>query len=267
MANLVNGNKKKNSGGILKRFVGNKNTVTILGILSCIATLVVGYNYRVNLSIHPISVPYAKQNISTRTLIISEMVGNIKISTTYTQNADNLVTNPKSVINKYVSFKTSIPKNSLFYQEQLIDAEDLPDYAFSNIPDGYTIYSLNLASADTSYYNSIRAGDYIDLYLSASDKDEENKKIYAKFIESIRVLAVKDSKGNNITKNRVENGIPKELLFAVEEDIYLLLMKAEFLNIRVEPVLRNAQYTKDEGETQVKSEEIRAFILDQCSEI
>ena len=44
-------------------------------------------------------------------------------------------------------------------------------------------------------------------------------------------------------------------------------MKAEFLNIRVEPVLRNAQYTKDEGETQVKSEEIRAFILDQCSEI
>ena len=45
MANLVNGNKKKSNGGILKRFVGNKNTVTILGILACIATLIIGYNY------------------------------------------------------------------------------------------------------------------------------------------------------------------------------------------------------------------------------
>ena len=266
MANLVNGNKKKSNGGILKRFVGNKNTVTILGILACIATLIIGYNYRVKLSINPINVPYAKQNIATRTLITSEMVGNIKISTTYTQNADNLVTSAKNVVNKYVSFKTSIPKNSLFYKDQLIDAEDLPDYAFSNIPDGYTIYSLAV-NKDSSYYNSIRAGDYIDLYLSAKDKDEENKQIYAKFIQSIRVLAVKDSKGNNITKNRTENGIPSELLFAVEEDIYLLLMKAEFLGLKVEPVLRNAQYTKDENETQVKSEEIRAFILEQCSDI
>ena len=266
MANLVKGNKKKTNGGLIKRFVGNKNTVTILGILACIATLIIGYNYRVKLSINPINVPYAKQNIATRTLITSEMVGNIKISTTYTQNADNLVTNAKSVVGKYVSFKTSIPKNSLFYKEQLIDAEDLPDHAFSNIPDGYTIYSLGV-NKDTSYYNSIRAGDYIDLYLHAKDKEEEDKVIYAKFIESIRVLAVKDSKGNNITKNRTENGVPSELLFAVEEDLYQLLMKAEFLGLKVEPVLRNAQYTKDEGETQVKSEEIRAFILDQCSDI
>ena len=265
MANVVNGNKKR--GGIIGRFVGNKNTVTILGILACVATLIVGYNYRVKLSINPINVPYAKQKIASRTLITSEMVGNIKISTTYTQEAENLVTNAKSVVNKYVSFKTSIPKNSLFYTEQLMDAEDLPDYAFSNIPDGYTIYSLNLADADASYYNSIRAGDYIDLYMKAQDKDEDNKLIYAKFIESIRVLAVKDSKGNNITKNRVENGVPTELLFAVEEDIYLLLMKAEFLNLSVEPVLRNSQYSKEANETQVSSEEIRSFILEQCSDI
>ena len=159
MANLVNGSKKRSGGGIIKRFVGNKNTVTILGILACIATLIIGYNYRVKLSINPINVPYAKQNIASRTLITSEMVGNIKIASTYTQNADNLVTSAKSVVNKYASFKSSIPKNSLFYKQQLIEAEELPDYAFSNIPDGYTVYSLGLANADASYYNSIRAGD------------------------------------------------------------------------------------------------------------
>lgn len=264
----MNGNKKKNAGGIVKRFIGNKNTVTILGILACVATLIIGYNYRVRVAIDPISVPYAKQGIPTRTLITSNMVGKIKISKSYTKNAGNLVISEKNVVNKYVSFKTSIPKNSLFYKEQLIDAEEMPDHVFSNIPDGTTIFSLDVSTKNT-YYNSVRAGDYIDLYVRANDKDDENKVIYAKLIESIRVLAVKDNKGNNIIKNRMENGKPSELLFAVPDDMFLLLKKAEYvdLKVQIEPVLRNAQYTKDANETQVKSDELREFILERCEEL
>ena len=264
----MKGNKKNNAGGILKRFIGNKNTVTILGILACIATLIIGYNYRVRVAIDPISVPYAKQNIPTRTLITSNMVGKIKISKSYTKNAGNLVLYEKNVVNKYVSFKTSIPKGSLFYKEQLIEAEEMPDSVFSNIPDGTTIYSLDV-SAKSTYYNSVRAGDYIDLYVKATDKDDENKTIYAKLVESIRVLAVKDNKGNNIIKNRVENGKPSELLFAVPDDMFLLLKKAEFIDLKVEiePVLRNEQYTKDANETLVKSEELKEFILERCEEL
>ena len=44
----------------LKRFIGNKNTVTILCVIAGIVVLYVGYNYRVKSKINPTRVPYAK---------------------------------------------------------------------------------------------------------------------------------------------------------------------------------------------------------------
>ena len=264
----MKGNQKKNAGGFLKRFIGNKNTVTILGILACIATLIIGYNYRVQSAIDPINVPYAKQNIPTRTLITSNMVGKIKISKTYTKNAGNLVLSEKNVVNKYVSYKTSIPKNSLFYTEQLIEAEDMPDAAFANIEDGYTIFSLDVKDKET-YFNSIRAGDYIDIYAKAVDKEDESKAVFAKLVESIRVLAVKDKKGRNIIKNKISNGSPSELLFAVKDEDYRLLMKAQFVDLKIDlfPVIRNAEYTRQANEMSIPSEDLRTFIEDRCKEM
>jgi dipeptide/tripeptide permease len=68
--------KKGNSQ--LKRLLGNKNTVTLFGILICIGTLIVGYNYRINKAIDPSTIPYAKESIPARTFITSKMIGNIK---------------------------------------------------------------------------------------------------------------------------------------------------------------------------------------------
>lgn len=270
---MAQGNKKHGAGGLVKRFVGNKNTVTILGVLACIATLVVGYNYRVRTAISPVTIPYAKQNIASRTLVTADMIGNIKITNTYTSKADNLLRNASSVVNKYVSYKTSIPKGSLFYKEQLIEADEMPDAAFANIEDGFTVFSLDVSLSDT-FYNSVRAGDYIDLYVLASEKTSDDaaptKVVFAKLVQSIKVLAVKDSKGQNILKNKLENGKPSELLFAVEEDIYLLLMKAENakgIDVSITPVLRNSNYTEKKGKTEVSSEELKSFILDRCVEM
>ena len=267
----LKGNQKRAGGSLIKRFVGNRNTVTILGILACIATLIIGYNYRVSVAISPVTIPYAKQNIPSRTLITSDMIGNIKVTSTYTNTATNLIKNASSVVNKYASYKTSIPRGSLFYKEQIIEADEMPDAAFANIADGYTIFPLTVDDKKT-YFNSIRAGDYIDLYVSAQeqteDKNAENKVIIAKLVESIKVLAVKDSKGKNILKNTVDNGRPTQLLFAVEEDMFLLLKKAENVDLHVEimPVLRNESYTQKQGETIVSSQDLRDFILTRCVE-
>ena len=32
----------------MKKFFGNKNTVTILGVILCLVILYIGYNYRIN---------------------------------------------------------------------------------------------------------------------------------------------------------------------------------------------------------------------------
>ena len=268
----LKGNQKRAGGSLIKRFVGNRNTVTILGILACIATLIIGYNYRVSVAISPVTVPYAKQNIPSRTLITSDMIGNIKVTSTYTNTATNLIKNASSVVNKYASYKTNIPRGSLFYKDQIIEADEMPDAAFANVADGYTIFPLTVDSEKT-YFNSIRAGDYIDLYVSAQEKTEDDtasrKVIIAKLVESIKVLAVKDKKGKNILKNTMENGKPAQLLFAVEEEMFLLLKKAENvdLDVTIMPVLRNDNYTAKQGETLVSSEDLRAFILERCVSI
>lgn len=260
---------KRGKTSIFKRLIGNKNTVTILGLFACVATLIVGYNYRVRLAIDPINVPYAKQAIPAKTLITSDMIGRVKIARTYISDATNVIKSTEEVVNKYVSYKTSIPKGSLFYKESVINAEEMPDAAFANIEDGYTIYSLAVDS-DTTYANSIRAGDHIDLYLSGVDYNNNNLIIYGCLVKSIRVLAVKDNKGNNIVKNTLVYGKPKELLFAVEEDMFLLLKRSEYVkngDIKITPVLRNRKYTLEGNAASVDSAFLTNFINQQVAEL
>ena len=118
--------KKRKNGSIFKRLLGNKNTVTILGVLACVVTLVVGYNYRVNNAISPITVPYAKESIPSRTLITSDMVGRIKLASNYVTDSSNLIKNVNEVVNNYVSYKTNIPKGSLFYKESIKTSDEMP---------------------------------------------------------------------------------------------------------------------------------------------
>lgn len=256
--------KKGNSK--IKRLIGNKNTVTILGILLCIATLVIGYNLRINKAIDPSTIPYAKESIPPKTFITSKMIGNIKVSSDYVNVATNLVKNSEDVIGKFSTYRTTIPAGSLFYNDMILTKEEMPDAGFADIDDGFTIYGLAV-DKDSTYSNSIKRGDYIDLYLEeqsgdTEDTDASRQVIFGLFIESIRVLAVKDSQGNNIIKNGAANGEPAELLFAVDEENYLLLYDAEQLGIKIVPVLHNANYTKQktDKDTRVSSSYLRDYI-------
>lgn len=260
-------NTSKTSGGLVKRFVGNKNTVTVLGFLACIITLIVGYNIRVNKAINPISLPYSKVSIPSRTLITSDMIGRIKVASTYVSEAQNLVKNSQEVIGKYSSYKSAIPKGSLFYKASLKEADEMPDAAFANIEDGYTIFSLSV-NKETTYANSIRAGDYIDLYMSAEEKAEGNEEkliIFGRLIKSIRVLAVKDSNGDNILKNSLAYGTPSELLFSVEDDMFELLMASRWVdgNVQLIPVIYNENYTAQQNSTNWSSEQLQDYIRNQ----
>ena len=54
-----------NLGETIKRFIGNKNTVTILAVLAGIIILWYFYNDRVNKAITTIRIPYAIERIDT----------------------------------------------------------------------------------------------------------------------------------------------------------------------------------------------------------
>ena len=58
----------------MKKFLGNKNTVTILGVVLCLIILYIGYNWRINSQVELVQVPYAKETIQPRTYITEDMI-------------------------------------------------------------------------------------------------------------------------------------------------------------------------------------------------
>ena len=241
-----------------KRFFGNKNTVTILGVIIGIAVLFFSYNKRVNDAIQPIKVPYAKQKIESAEKITAEMVGTIDVPSTFSEKATNLVTDASEVIDKRVAIGTSIPANGLFYQEQVITDEELPDAAFANIPDGYTIYYLPV-TMESTVYNKIFPGNYIDLYLNTVNDD--GKPIFGKLISSIEVIDVKDDAGEHVfNKNDATGTNPAVFLFVVPDEMYLFLKRAELLQYEILPVPRNESYSSNASVTEYSSEYLKAVI-------
>ncbi len=254
-----------NIGVTIKRFLGNKNTVTILGVILGIFVLIVGYNWRVKQAIEPQSVPYAKQELKANTLITVDMVGSVKVSKSMVDTTANLVTSSSQVIGKYIAYDAKVPEGSLFYKSQLMTEEHLPNYIIKDIEDGYTVYSLGV-NMDSTYANSIMPDDYIDLYFKAID--DAGLIMFAKLIESIKVIAVRDSSGKSVFSSESASSTPSKLIFAVPDELFRLLKKADYItsnSIEIIPVPRNATYTENPGETQVTSEEVKNFILSKSA--
>lgn len=251
-----------NLGTMVKRFIANKNTVTLIAIIICVIILYGFYNWRVKSSVTTTYVCYATQTIPARTEITSEMVSSVKILAS--SKKDNMYVNCDQVIGKYASYAAEIPMNSYFYQESVMTSEQMPNSAFENIPDGFTIYNLDVTFKST-YGNSIFPGDYIDLYLRT--EDETGLLVYGKFIQSIEVLGVKDDAGLNVFETTVETRTPAQLLFAVPEDLYLLLKKAEFLGLEIVIVPKNSNYTAEAGETLKSSAWLEELVIRQTADI
>ena len=250
-----------------KKFLSNKNTITILGVLLGVVVLYLGYQWRVNQAISPTTTFYATRTLVQGEKINAEDIGKTQISKTILDSMTNIVTDERNIVDQLVSFDCKIPQNSYFFKECLISEEEMPDSIFSNIPDGYTIFALSVDNHST-YANSIFPDDSIDLYMATKSTDEDSKIIYGKFIKSIQVLAVKDSKGNNVFRDRENVGEPAELLFSVPEDLYLLLSKAIYVGgIDIVPVPRNASYSTNREETEVESEFLMNYIIEKTVQI
>ncbi len=246
----------------IKRFLKNKNTVTILAILASLGILYWAYYYRIEKKTEPISVPYATVEIAPRTLITSDMVSTMKVPGGVKNS--NLLTSTSQIIGKYVSNKAVIPSGGLFYKDMVVEWEDLPSSLYEDIPDGNTVVALQV-NLDTTYGNSIFPGNYIDLYYVTTL--DTGKVMLGKFIESIKVLSVTDSEGNNVFESTEENKTPSYLMFSVPEDMHLLLRKASYLDGTIFPVPRNAEYSNNPKETRVVSSRIQRYILDRSIDV
>ena len=242
----------------LKRFLSNKNTVTILCVIAGLLVLYIGYNWRVNVAINPQTIPYAKNTLSSRHVITADDIGYIEVSNSVVSRSTNMIKSSGLIIGKEVMYGTTIPQNSFFYNEAITSPENQPDYPYTDMEAGYTLFSLSV-DIHTTYGNSIYPGNYIDLWFKGVD--DYNKLMYTKLIQSIQVLDVRDGQGKSVFETSSENRTPSELLFAVPDDMYSLLRKAQYISgVEIIPVPRNKSYTANPGETEVASGYVRSYI-------
>lgn len=243
----------------VKKFFKNKNTVTLIALVVALGGLYWVYNWRIQRSTQPVSVPYAVQAIGPRTYIGEELIATKKVPGGVVTG--EVYTSVSEIVGKYVNKDAVVPTNGLFYKSAVVQWEDISETIYSNIPDGHTIFYLPV-NQNKTYGNSIFPGNYIDLYYKHNDSKESNKIMIGKFVESIRVLAVTDGRGNNIFETIDDLQSPAYLIFSVDEDLHLLLRKAVFSGGDVFPVPRNAAYSENPKPTTVVNSTIKNYILD-----
>lgn len=240
----------------IKRFLGNKNTVTILALLAGVIVIWAFYNYRVEEAITTVRIPYALEGIDTGKKIEADNI-NYKEITSSTLKDNDIITDVNYLNGKYVCIGTSIPTNGFFHESQICEKEELPGSIFDNLPEGYTIYTLKVNN-EMTYANKIMPGDYIDLYMLA--KTEDNQFLYGPLIESIEVLSVTDSSGKDVFWDSTA-GDSAFLLFSVPNDYHKLLELTEEINATITPVIRGASYTQNPGETYIPSQTLYDYVM------
>lgn len=216
----------------IKKFLQNKNTVTVIGVILAIVVLYFAYTMRINNAINPISVPYALEQIGSATQITEGMISTREVPPSMLSG--EVITNMGEIVDKYVAADTVIPKGSLFYKRSVVEKEQLPANIILDYPKGYVLYNLAV-NTESTYGNSVYPGNYIDIYLKAVYKKDPNSKeidanddrvMYGKLISNIQVLAVKDASGQAVFQNIDEGRTPAMVVFAVPEEMYILLCKA-----------------------------------------
>lgn len=242
----------------IKKFLTNKNTVTIIGLVLIIGILYFVYNSRIKEATNPIRVPVAKSTIQPKTLITDDMIEYISVPAVSVKK--NTITNKSSLVGKYSNYNTMIPAGSMFYTDAIITKDALPDTALMDVKEGEVLYNFPV-TMNTSYQNSIMPGSKVDIYMKATNDD--HVLMVGKLIENVDVLAVKTSDGLNVFEDTSERRTPAYIFFGVSPEIHILLRKASYMSnysVVLFPVPHGANYTSGADETRVSTDELKEFI-------
>ena len=255
--------------GNFKKFLQNKNTVTILGVLACLVILYAGYTMRINQKTALVDVYYAKETIQPKTLVTEDMIGKISVPQSFI--VGTIYRNYSDIVGKYSNYNTVIAQGSFFYSELLIEEENLPDAMFYDVNEGERIVSFPVTTEST-YGNSIMPSNKVDVYVKYMDN---NKVVYGEFFEKVEILAVKDSAGNNVFESSDQVRTPAYAYFSLEEAKYLLFSSLQYVQdyystyeIEIVLVPNTVEYQADEiTATEVTSDYLYDFTLNKIKKI
>lgn len=252
-----------------KRLITNKNTVTIIGVLIILIILYWGYKSTIDGAVKPVQVPIAKKTIPPQTEVTAEDIEWIKVPSVAKQN--NVLLRSADIVGKYTGVNATIPKGSMFYNDVLVNRDQLPGSWLSKlktdangIPDKPYYFNVNM---QTTFSNAIQPDSYIDVYMKALD--ENNLIMFGKLMDNIQILAVKDGSGADVFTSVTSDRTPSVLYFGVSEEYHLLLRKAAYLsNKNIELVIvPHGGANPITGDVEVSSEYLRDYIYALTADI
>lgn len=165
-----------------------------------------------NKSIDLVEVPYAKVDIMPRTKISKDMIAYHKIPRAYVDK--KAYQESKKIVGKYTDISGKIPKGSLFYKSMLYSKDEMPDYPQLLLKDGQTALSLQVDLSKMSGNTLIRH-QKVDMYVTLSRKKENP--LVDKLLSNVRILSVKDRKGNEISDEE-SSKVPYVAVLAVKDE-------------------------------------------------
>lgn len=225
----------------ITRFLKNKNTVTVIGIIVIVGLLWGVYTYQINKQVKPVSVPVAAVTIQPKTQITADMITHVEVPEAYISS--NAVVSESDIINMYSNYNTMIPAGSMFYSEALTTVKALPNYLLTQLQEGEYLVTYDLSSSTSVATWGIMPGDKIDLYMRVTS--DEGSVMLGKLLENVEVLDVVDNEGNSVYDVSDGSRSASKLVFAAQEDIFLLLLRSNYLNVELFPVQHGAWMDTD----------------------
>lgn len=248
------------------KFLKNKNTVTIIGILLCLIILYVGYTTSINKKTALVDVYYANQTIQPKTLITEDMVSKTRVPGAFIKGT--YYKNYNDIVGKYSNYNTMIAAGSIFYSDLLVSEGNLPDAVLYNTNEGERVVSFPVDTV-TTYGNSIMPGNIVDVYVKLYDNS--GKLVYGEFFDNIEVLGVKDASGKNVFENTEEARVPAYVYFSLPEAKYLLFSSLNYIltnDIEVVLVPNTVKFdAKNPAAVEVTSDYLYDFVLDKIQKI
>ena len=260
-----------------RKFMQNKNTVTVVGVVLAIFVLYIAYTMRINKAINPVVVPYAAEQIPAGTQITEAMVDTREVPPAMLEG--DVIRNTSDIIDKYSAADVVIPEGSLFYKRAVVEKEQLPANIILDYPKGYVLYNLAV-NTNSTYGNSVYPGNYIDIWLkavykvsdeanlSAEERQRADQIMYGKLISNVQVLAVKDSNGEAVFQNLDEHKTPSMIVFALPEEYFVLLRKASYMRTYdtvIELVPTNESLKDEPGELELSSDKLKQWVNDNTA--
>ena len=241
----------------LKKFFTNKNVVTIILVLAALGLLYWGYTSTIKRETNPVSVPVATQNINPKTKISSEMITYKNLPASMLN--ENVIRSTGLLVDRYTNINVTVPSGSPFYTDWVVNGEDLPGMWIEQLDRDKELPFYFDVDSESTLGNAVMPKSYIDFYMRATD--ENGTIMFGRFMKDINVLVVHDGEGKDVFEDQNAISSPSKLGFAVSQDYYILLKKAEFLGVELVIVPRGSAVPTCAGECMyVTSSTLRDYI-------